>query len=46
VQISSQHSVMARSDKNLPQRAVFRMDIVVHESLVRHAALTCSWQFM
>jgi hypothetical protein len=44
-QISSQYSVMARSDENLPLRAVFRMDIFVHDSVSCHAALTRSWQF-
>ena len=31
--MSSQYSAMARSDENLPLRAVFRMDIFVQESL-------------
>jgi hypothetical protein len=44
-QISSQYSAMARSDENLPLRAVFRMDIFVHDSLSCQAALTWSWQF-
>ena len=43
-QMSSQYSAMARSDENLPLRAVFRMDIFVHDSLSCHAALTCCWQ--
>ena len=43
-QISSQYSAMARSDENLPLRAVFKMDIFVHASLSCHAALTWSWQ--
>jgi hypothetical protein len=43
-QMSSQYSAMARSDENLPLRAVFRIDIFVHASLSSHAALTCSWQ--
>jgi hypothetical protein len=43
-QMSSQYSAIARSDENLPLRAVFRMDIFVHESLSRHEALTRSWQ--
>ena len=44
LQMSSQYSAMARSDENLPLRAVFRMDIFVHNSLSWHAALTWSWQ--
>ena len=37
-QMSSQYSAMARSDENLPLRAVFRMDILVQDSLSCHAA--------
>src|SRR5574337_383705 len=41
-QISSQYSSMARSDENLPLRAVFRIDMRVHLSVSCHAAPTCS----
>ena len=44
LQMSSQYSAMARSDENLPLRAVFKMDIFVHLSRSCQAALTCSWQ--
>ena len=43
-QIRSQYSPMARSDENLPDRAVFRIDIRVQRSGSIHAALTRSWQ--
>ena len=43
-QMSSQYSAIARSDENLPLRAVFRIDIRVHASRSCHAALTRSWQ--
>ena len=43
-QMSSQYSAIARSEENLPLRAVFRMDIFVHDSPSSHAALTRSWQ--
>src|SRR5690242_19585684 len=43
-QMSSQYSRMARSDENLPLRAVLRIDIRVHRSTSCHAAPTCSWQ--
>ena len=43
-QMSSQYSAIARSEENLPLRAVFRIDICVHASLSCHAALTWSWQ--
>jgi hypothetical protein len=42
-QMSSQYSAIARSDENLPLRAVFRIDIFVHDSPSSHAALTSSW---
>jgi len=43
-QMSSQYSVMARSDESLPLRVVFRIDIRVHAAVSCHAALTCYWQ--
>ena len=43
-QMSSQYSVMARSDESLPLRVVFRIDIRVHAAVSCHAALTCCWQ--
>ena len=43
-QMSWQYSTMARSDENLPLRAVFRIDIRVQASVSCQAALTRSWQ--
>jgi hypothetical protein len=45
-QMSSQYSVMDRSDENLPLRAVLRIDIRVHASVSCHAALTRPWHSM
>ena len=42
-QISSQYSLMARSDENLPLRAVLRIDIRVQRSTSCQAELTRSW---
>jgi hypothetical protein len=44
--MSSQYSSIARSDENLPLRAVFRIDIRVHAEVSCHAALTRSWHSM
>ena len=43
-QIWSQYSAIARSDENVPLRAVFKIDIRVQASVSRHAAPTLCWQ--
>jgi len=43
-QMSAQYSPMARSEENLPLRAVFRTDMRVQWSASCQALLTCSWQ--
>ena len=43
-QISSQYSRIARSEENLPARAVLRIDMRVQRSGSFQAALTRSWQ--
>src|SRR5450755_3120339 len=43
-QISAQYSRIVRSEENLPERAVFRIDMRVQRSLSRKAASTCCWQ--
>jgi hypothetical protein len=42
-QIAAQYSRIARSDENLPARAVLRIDMCVQRSTSFHAALTRSW---
>jgi hypothetical protein len=44
--MSSQYSLIARSEENFPLRAVFRIDIRVQAGMSRHAALTRSWASM
>ena len=43
-QISSQYSLIARSEENLPLRAVLRIDIRDQASSSTHTLLTSSWQ--
>src|ERR1019366_507926 len=43
-QISAQYSRIVRSEENLPERAVFRIDMRVQRSPSRKAASTCCWQ--
>lgn len=43
-QMSSQYSAMARSDENLPLRAVLRIDIRSQAAPLRQVSLTSFWQ--
>src|ERR1039458_3822548 len=43
-QISAQYSRIVRSEENLPERAVFRIDMRVQRSPSQKAASTCCWQ--